>query len=200
MSLTVSDAVPTICGNREGRTAFRRMSPGFSIRSRQTTAFTLAECVFSGTVLAIFACASLIVFTQMNGFAVNARLRTLAMAVAQQQVDLIQTAPWNLGTEPPAILTVDRPTATPPAIPPKRTLVAGTLTDNNLPLNNDSFNTQTDLSSPYTNLDLQVTATRTTKLTYPTSRTVAAVVTVAYKFRGKDFTVTLSTLRASDTI
>jgi hypothetical protein len=172
----------------------------FRSRSREAAAFTLAECVFSGTVLAVFACVSLLVFTQMNGFAANARLRTLAMAAAQQQVDLIQTAPWNLGSEVPAVLTIDRPTAIPPAVPPQRTMKPGTFTDENLPLDNDSFNTQAGLSSPYTNLDLQVTATRTTKLTYPTSRTVAAVVKVSYKFRGKDFSVTLSTLRASDTI
>lgn len=198
MHLTASNVVqknPNHC--RGGQERMRTFTTGtrFRIPSRMEAAFTLAECVFSGTVLAIFACVSLIVFTQMNGFAVNARLRTLAMAVAQQQVDLIQTTPWNAGSEPPAVLTTSRPAA-----PTLRTLVAGTLTDNNLPLDNDNFNTQAGLSSPFTNLDLQVTATRTTKLTYPTSRTVAAVVTVLYKFRGKDFSVTLSTLRASDTI
>ena len=127
----------------------------------------------------------------MNRFAFNARLRTLAMAVAQQKVDLIQTAPWSLANPPPAVLTTS--SASP------RVLTAGTVTENNLPLDNDPFNNQAGLVTPYTNLDLQVTATRTTVLTYPTSRTVAAVVTVSYRYRGKDFTVYLSTLRASDT-
>jgi Tfp pilus assembly protein FimT len=160
--------------------------------ARKDRAFTLAEVAIAAGVLAIFACASLIAFTQMNRFAANARLRTLAMAVAQQKVDAIQTAPWNLGSEPPAVLT--KSTASP------RAMTAGTVTEPNLPLDNDSFNSQSGLSSAYTNLDLQVTATRTTVLSYPTTRTVAAVVTVSYKFRGRDFTVTLSTLRACDNI
>lgn len=168
---------------------------GFRPGGRKEAAFTLAEVIFAASVLAVFACVSLVVFTQMNRFAANARLRTLAMAVAQQQVDLIQTAPWTLGSEPPAVLTTSRPTA-----PTKRTLVAGTIMENNLPLDNDSFNSQAGLSSPYTNLDLQVTATRNTVITYPTTRTVAAVVTVLYTFRGKSFSVSLSTLRTSDTI
>src|SRR5258708_961151 len=119
MSLTASDAVTTIRKKGRGKKTFGTTVSRFGVRS-QTAAFTLAECVFSGTVLAVFACVSLIVFTQMNGFAANARLRTLAMAVAQQQVDLIQTAPWNLGSEVPAILTIDRPMAIPPAVPPLR--------------------------------------------------------------------------------
>ena len=133
-------------------------------------------------ILAFFVCSSLIVLTQLNRYAAISRLRTLAMAFAQQRVDAIMTVPWGVATTPPTLLT------------------AGTTTENNLPLDNDAFNAQTGLGSPFSGLDLQTAATRVTTIASVTARTRSAVVTVTYSYRGRTYSVLLTTLRATDTI
>jgi hypothetical protein len=102
--------------------------------------------------------------------------------MAQQRIDSIQTAPWQVGVTRPTILT------------------AGTTTENNLPLNNDSFNSQTSLASPYSGLDVQVLDTRTTTITDLTARTLRATVTVTFTYRNRPQTITLTTMRTTDSI
>jgi type II secretory pathway pseudopilin PulG len=144
--------------------------------------FTLAEVIVAAGILAVFVSSSLIATTQMNRLAAVARLRTLAMAIAQQKIDAIATVSWGVASARPALLA------------------AGTSTENNLPLDDDSFNNQSGLGSAFTSLDLRVSATRSTQITNVTTRTVSAVVTVTYVFRGSTYAVSLTTLRATDTI
>ena len=120
--------------------------------------------------------------TQMNRSATAARLRTIALAVAQQRIDQIETTPWQVGGTRPAILT------------------SSTTTENNVPLNNDNYNAATSLISPYTNLDAQVLSTRTTVITNLPPRSLRAVVTVTFTYRNRPYAITLSTLRTTDSI
>ena len=149
---------------------------------RGTAGFTLAEVLIAGALLALLITGSVTALTQLNRSATAARLRTIALAVAQQRVDQITTTPWQVVGTRPTLLT------------------AGTTVENNVPLNNDSYNAATSLISPYTNLDAQVLSTRTTVITDLTTRTLRAAVTVTFTYRNRPFTITLSTLRTTDSI
>jgi type II secretory pathway pseudopilin PulG len=151
-------------------------------RRAAAAGFTLVEVVVAGCLLAVLIAGSLAALTQINRWATSARLRTLALAVAQQRIDAVQTTPWQPGAARAAILT------------------AGTATETNLPLNNDAFNSATGLSSAFTNLDAQTNVTRTTVVTDVTTRTLRAVVTVTFTYRNRPHAVTLTTLRATDSI
>lgn len=151
-------------------------------RRRGVSGFTLVEVVIAGCLLAVLISGSLVALTQINRWATSARLRTLALAVAQQRLDLIQTSPWQVIGTRPAVLT------------------AGTTTETNLPLNNDTFNSATSLASPYSNLDTQLNVTRTTQITNLTARTLRAVVTITFTYRSRPHSVSLSTMRATDSI
>ena len=149
---------------------------------RRTAGFTLVEVLIAGTLLATLIAGSVTALTQLNRWATAARLRTIALAVAQQRLDLIETTPWQVVGTRPALLT------------------AGTVTENNVPLNNDDYNAATSLVSPYTTLDSQVMSSRTTVISDLTARTLRATVTVTFTYRNRPFTITLNTLRATDSI
>jgi len=163
------------------------MHSGFPIsnprhRRRSDAAFTLAEVVIAGCLLAVLVAGSLVALTQVNRWATSARLRTLGLAVAQQRIDILQTIPWQAMGTRPTVLTV------------------GTATENNVPLNNDPFNSATGLGSAFTALDTQMTAVRTTQITDLTARTLRAVVTVTFTYRNRPHSISLTTLRATDSI
>ena len=154
---------------------------------RGTAGFTLVEVLIAGALLAMLISGAVTALTQMNRSATAARLRTIALAVAQQRVDQIETTPWQDWVTRPAILAVDG-TGT------------RTTTENNVPLNNDNYNAATSLISPYTNLDAQVLSTRTTVITNLPPRSLRAVVTVTFTYRNRPYAITLSTLRTTDSI
>ena len=163
------------------------MDSAFSLKParrlrRGTAGFTLVEVLVAGALLAALISGTVTAMTQLNRWATAARLRTIATAVAQQRIDEIETTPWQVVGTPPALLT------------------AGTTTDNNVPLNNDDYNSATSLITPYTTLDSQVMSTRTTVITTLTTRTLRALVTVTFTYRNRPVTITLSTLRATDSI
>jgi prepilin-type N-terminal cleavage/methylation domain-containing protein len=158
------------------------VSRGPRNRRRGTGGFTLPEVVIAGAILAIFVAGSVATMAQINRWASSARLRTLALALAQQKSDEVLTTPWQTrGARPAAI-------------------AAGTNTESALPLNNDSFNSAAGLSSAFTALDTPVTATRTTQITDVSARTVRSVVTVSFTYRNRPHSVRLTTLRATDDI
>ena len=167
--------------------SFRRLRGG-------PAGFTLVEVLIAGALLAMLISGAVTAMTQLNRSATAARLRTIALAVAQQRIDQIETTAWQDWAARPAILVGDAPT-TPPTTPPSRTTV-----ENNVPLNNDSYNAATSLISPYTNLDAQVLSTRTTVITDLPPRSLRAVVTVTFTYRNRLMTITLSTLRTTDSI
>jgi Tfp pilus assembly protein PilV len=156
-------------------------------RRRRALAFTLPEVVIAGSILAIAILGALSVMTQINRWACAARLRTLALALAQQKIDEILTTPWSVndssnGTTP-AALTVVSPST------PQET---------NLPLDNDNFNNATGLSSVFSSLDTPISGSRMTTIKSVGTRMVSATVIVSYKYRGRDYTETMTTLRTTD--
>lgn len=148
---------------------------------RSGRGFTIVEVIIAAGMFAIFAAGSVAAMTQVNRQAAAARLRTLALGVAQQRIDEVLTTPWS-GSVRPAVL------------------LAGARTDNNIPLNNDLTNAQAGLSSAFTTLDTEVAATRVTEVTDVPPRKVRAVVTVTYQYRNRTYTIVLTTLRAADEI
>jgi hypothetical protein len=151
-------------------------------RRRRSLAFTLPEVVIAGTILAIFVAGSVATMAQINRWAAAARLRTLALALAQQKSDEVLTTRWNIIGGRPTVLS------------------AGTATEAGLPLNNDNFNSATGLSSAFTALDTPVAATRTTQVTDVSTRLVRAVVTVSFTYRNRPYNISLTTLRSIDDI
>ena len=163
------------------------MANAFNFRStksrrRGTAGFTLAEVIIAGALLAVLISGSVTALTQLNRWATAARLRTIAQAVAQQRIDLIETTPWQVVGTRPTVLT------------------AGTTTENSVPLNNDDYNASTSLVSAYTSLDSQVLSTRTTVITNLTTTTLQATVTVTFTYRNRPFSISLNTLRSTDSI
>ena len=145
-------------------------------------AFTLPEVVIAGAILALFVAGSVATMAHLNRWASASRLRTLAMALAQQRSDEVLTTPWQTRGIRPTVLT------------------SGTTTEPALSLNNDSFNNATDLSSGFTTLGTPVPATRVTEITDLSPRMVRAVVTVTFNYRDRPYSMTLTTLRAIDDI
>ena len=168
--------------------------PHFSIPpSRGRRAFTLLEVCFTVAVFSIFAAASIYSLSQVNRFASTARYQTLALAVAQQKIDQIMTTPWSVMGTLPTVLAAGTATEASPTV--------------TLPLNGDPFNSASGLSSAFTNYDTQVLDSRTTVITKLTdcsgntgtsSRLLRAVVTVNYTYRGKAYSLAISTLRSTD--
>lgn len=150
--------------------------------NRYRLGFTLTEVVIAGAILSIFVAGAVATLAQLNRWATSARFRTLALALAQQKSDEILTTSWQTRGVRPSVLT------------------AGTATENNLPLNNDAFNSATGLSSAFTTLDTPVAATRTTQITDVSVRMIRAVVTVSFTYRGRPQSIRLTTLRTIDDI
>ena len=156
------------------------LEPGFrSPRKGGPAGLALVEVVIAGGILALFIAASVGAMTQINRWASAARLRTLALAVAQQRLDAVLTVPWQVRGTRPALLA------------------AGTATENALPLNDDSFNVA-GLGSAFTSLGTPVVATRTTQITDVSARLARADVTVTYSYRNRPYTISLTTLRTTD--
>jgi Tfp pilus assembly protein PilV len=150
-------------------------------RFRTVAGITLPEVIIAAAVLALFIVASVSAMAQINRWASVARMRTMALAATQQKIDQILMTSWSVLDPTPAILT------------------AGTTTENNLPLNYDTFNsTESNLVSAWTSLDTPVNLTRVTTITSITAHQVSAVVTVSYTYRGKAYTVSMTTLRTTD--
>jgi type II secretory pathway pseudopilin PulG len=151
-----------------------------------SAAFTLLEAAVAAAMLTGLIASLALALTRMNHWASTARLHTLAVALAQQKVDDVLTARWLVSGTRPAVL------------------VAGTVTEANLQLNNDPLNSQTGLSSEFTTLDTPVVASRVTSIVDVPPRSVRATVTVTvtYRWRASNIphVVTLTTLRSTDDI
>jgi len=150
--------------------------------NRQKAGFTFLELVVGMAVLVLFAAVAFAALTQLNRFATASRLRVHALALAQQQIDEVLTIQWRVnGTRPPVLVT-------------------GTRLENNLTLNADAANDRADLSSLFTDLVTPVPANRVIRVTDLTSRTLRASVTVNYTYANRTYSVSLSTVRTTDTI
>jgi len=171
------------------------------------------ELMFAVAAFSAFAVLTILSFTTFNRFASNARYETLALAVAQERMDEIQTVPCatnssqNLGP----VLELSGTT-----VSPNSSNVYASIVETSLPLNNDPYNlTRTTTLSGSTALpltitlsgtiaagseDTQVIDTRTTSFTAVSTNTrlLQVTVAVAYTYRGTQYTVSLSSVRATD--
>ncbi|HEY3899125.1 MAG TPA: hypothetical protein VGM54_10955 [Chthoniobacter sp.] len=153
--------------------------PNFT-RFRTVAGITLPEVIIAASVLALFIVGSVSAMAQINRWASVARMRTMALAEAQQKIDQILMTSWSVLNATPAILT------------------AGTTTESNLPLNYDTFNSESSLVSSFTTMDTAINLTRTTTIKSISTHQVSAVVTVSYSYRGKTYSVSMTTLRTTD--
>jgi len=149
---------------------------------RGLNGFTLAEVVIALAVLATMAAGCYTGFNSLNAYAVGSRLYSEAQTCAQNQIDLI------LSKEPFDITNNKIPSV----------LALGTTTTPNVFIYKD----------PVTG-NVVVTGTMTTTVTdMGTTMTFAgatsslnirrATVTVSYSFRGKNYSVSLDTMRTAD--
>jgi hypothetical protein len=129
------------------------------------------------SVVTATAYASILFF---NRVAYTARLHTIATSLVQQKVDDFLTESWSLTQTRPAPLT------------------AGTVTENNLLLNDDQFSLA-NATGETANSTIRVTATRVTTVSQSTTRLLTQTVAVSYVYRGRTYRVTASAQRASDT-
>ena len=152
-------------------------------RRHSKDAFTLTEAAIAIALIAITMTAFLMTMSRLNESASVARNSTGASAVVQNQIDLILSdGPFN-----PQKTNEDGT----PQIPPE--LVVGTHVTNNVPIYRE----------PTTGIVVSGTMTTTVVdmstvvggITMPLYR---AVVSVTYNYRSRNYTLTRSTLRASD--
>jgi prepilin-type N-terminal cleavage/methylation domain-containing protein len=150
-----------------------------SERSRRS-GFTFVEILVAMGVLVLFSGAAMAALTQFNRFATASRLRSHALALAQQRIDDVLTTQWLLGLSRPPELT------------------AGTVTETNLVMNADAKNSATALKSDFTDLGVPIACTRTSTVTDISARTLRVTVTVTFTYANRTYNVALNTMRATD--
>jgi prepilin-type N-terminal cleavage/methylation domain-containing protein len=157
--------------------------------SRSRAGFTLMEIVMALAVLGTMAAGCYVGFNAVNTYSVSSRLFSEAQTCAQNQIDLILSKePFDVTTNKiPSVLVLDN----------QRT-PAGPLVTPNVFVYKD----------PVTG-NVVVTGTMTTSVTDTgSSMTFAgttanlnirrATVTVSYTFRGKNYSVSMDTMRTAD--
>lgn len=153
---------------------------------RKHAAFTIAEVTVAIGLFGIIAGSSVSALIRMNTNAALCRLQTGASTVAQNQIDLILSdAPFNpqYNQIPPELTTG-----------PNNPTNAGTSTNPTVPVYTD----------PSTNMQVLGWMTTDVKDTNTTLNgkvlyIYQATVTVSYKFKGRQYSVQMSTMRPSDT-
>ena len=156
-------------------------------KARATAAFTLVEAMVAISVLGIGVASAVGALTKFNSIASISRNATGAYAAVMNQIDLIQSdAPFNPGkTNPDGTAQ----------IPPE--LQLGTQTQNNVPIYQDP-NTGVVVSGTMTTTVSDISSTYTQGgQTYPVTM-YQAVVTVTYTYLSRNYSFSMSTIRASD--
>jgi len=156
-------------------------------KARVVAAFTLVEAMVAISVLGIGVASAVGALTKFNSIASISRNATGAYAAVMNQIDLIQSdAPFNPGkTNPDGTAQ----------IPPE--LQLGTQTQNNVPIYQDP-NTGVVVSGTMTTTVSDISSTYTQgSHTYPVTM-YQAVVTVTYTYLSRNYSFSMSTIRASD--
>jgi type II secretory pathway pseudopilin PulG len=156
-------------------------------KARVVAAFTLVEAMVAISILGIGVASAVGALTKFNSIASISRNATGAYAAVMNQIDLIQSdAPFNPGkTNPDGTAQ----------IPPE--LQLGTQTQNNVPIYQDP-NTGVVVSGTMTTTVSDISSTYTQGgHTYPVTM-YQAVVTVTYTYLSRNYSFSMSTIRASD--
>ena len=158
--------------------------------AHRRSAFTLMEVVIALAVIATMGGGCYIGFNSLNAYAVSSRLYSEAQTCAQNQIDLI------LSKEP-----FDPTNNKVPAVLGGQVLASGASSTVTTP---DVFIYQDPVSG-----QVVVRGTMTTTITNPgftmtfagstaNLNVYRATVTVSYSFRGKDYNVSMDTMRTAD--
>ena len=153
-----------------------------TVKARGRLAFTLAEVVIALAVLGTMSAGCYVGFNSINRYAISSRLYSEALTCAQNQIDqILSKGPFDpTRNKIPSVLTL------------------GTTTTPNVFIYKDPVNN-----------NVVVTGTMTTAITDPgTTMTFAgsttnlntrcATVTVSYTFRGRNYSVSMDTMRTAD--
>ena len=156
-------------------------------KARVAAAFTLVEAMVAISVLGIGVASAVGALTKFNSIASISRNATGAYAAVMNQIDLIQSdAPFNPGKKNPDGTA---------QIPPE--LQLGTQTQNNVPVYQDP-NTGVVVSGTMTTTVSDISSTYTQgSQTFPLTM-YQAVVTVTYTYLSRNYSFSMSTIRASD--
>ena len=154
---------------------------------RQTSrqdAFTYAEMMMALAVLALVAASTFAAMSHANRFAVTNRVYTCAQTVVQNQIDtFLSVGPFD-------------PQLSPPLVPTE--LATGTTTTTNVPIYSDSASGGAVVNGTMTRTVVDLGLTQTTNGVTDDLQARRLTVTLAYTFSGKNYSIVMSTLRASD--
>jgi type II secretory pathway pseudopilin PulG len=146
--------------------------------------FTLIETLFGLSMVALLGAGSFWTMTTMNVYATGARLYSEATAKAEQQIDAILTkGPFD-------------PTANPQQVPTE--LTPGTTTKNGVLIYKDPVSGQTIVTGSMATTVSDTGLTGTVGGTATAINIWKATVTVSWTFRGKNYSVSLDTLRTGN--
>ena len=135
-------------------------------------------------ILALVAASTFAAMSQANRFAVINRVYTCAQTLVQNQIDtFLSVGPFY-------------PQLTPALVPTE--LAAGTTTTNNVPIYADSTSGSTLVKGTMTRTVVDLGLTQTTNGVTDDLHTRRLTVTLTYNFAGKNYSIAMSTLRASD--
>jgi type II secretory pathway pseudopilin PulG len=150
-------------------------------------AFTLLEAVVGIAVLGVGVACVVGGLTKLNAIAFSARNATGAYTAVMNQIDLIQSdGPFN-----PSRTNTDGT----PQIPPE--LQLGTQTKNNVSIYQDP-NTGVIVSGTMTTTVTDISSTYNSgSITFPLTM-YKAVVTISYTYLTRNYSFSMSTIRASD--
>jgi prepilin-type N-terminal cleavage/methylation domain-containing protein len=153
-------------------------------KTRYRDAFTYTEMMMALAILALVAASTFAAMTQANRFAVTTRVYTCAQTLVQTQIDtFLSVGPFY-------------PQLSPPLVPAE--LAAGTTTTNNVPIYADTASGSTLVSGTMTRTVVDLGLTQTTNSVTDNLNTRRLTVTLAYTFLGKNYSIVMNTLRASD--
>ena len=149
---------------------------------RRLNAFTLAEVLIALAVLGTMAAGCYVGFNSLNTYAVSSRLYSEAQTCAQNQIDLI------LSKEPFDIANNKIPSV----------LALGTTTTPNVFIYKDPVSGKVVVTGTMTTTVTDMASTMAFAGATNNLNIRRATVTVSYTFRGKNYTVSLDTLRTAD--
>ena len=136
------------------------------------------------SILALVAASTFAAMSQANRFAVTNRVYTCAQTLVQNQIDtFLSVGPFY-------------PQFNPPLVPTE--LATGTNTSNNIPIYADTVTAATIVNGSMTRTVADLGLTQTTNSVTQNLYTRRLTVTLSYTFGGKNYSIVMSTLRASD--
>jgi prepilin-type N-terminal cleavage/methylation domain-containing protein len=152
------------------------------MKAAAASGFTLVEIVVALAVLGTMASGCYIGFNSINTYAVSSRLYSEAQTCAQNQIDLILSKePFDvINNKIPSVLALG--TATTPNVFIYKDPVTG-----NVVVSGTMTTTVTDIGSTmnFTGVNTNLNVRR-------------ATVTISYSFRGKNYSVSMDTMRTAD--